>query len=242
MTSPAAFKLLSFYATPIHECSYLVDREAVTVFADPEFRKDTALYSVLSRYGFRRSGQHIYRPRCPTCSACVPVRGPVMEFEPRRSQRRTWRQNQDIQVRACEPRFREEHFRLYRRYLEARHKGGGMDNPSPGQYMEFLVSPWSHTVFYEIRLGSQLLGVTVADRLEDGLSAVYTFFDPEYRKRSLGVYAILWELEEARRLGVEWLYLGYWIKESAKMRYKTDYQPLEYFQNGHWVRRPADES
>ncbi len=240
MTSPAPFKLLSFYATPVHECSYLLDREAVTVFADPEFRKDTALYSVLSRYGFRRSGQHIYRPRCPTCSACVPVRVPVMEFAPRRSQRRTWRQNQDLRVQTCEPRFKEEHFSLYRRYLESRHKGGGMDNPSPSQYMEFLVSPWSHTVFYEVRLGQQLLGVTVADHLEDGLSAVYTFFDPEYRRRSLGVYAVLWELEEAKRLGLEWLYLGYWIKESTKMRYKTEYQPLEYFQDGHWVRRPAD--
>jgi len=237
MTSPAPFKLLSFYATPIHECSYLVNHEAVTVFADPEFRKDTALYSVLSRYGFRRSGQHIYRPRCPACNACVPVRVPVREFTPRRSQRRTWQANQDLQVSLREPVFDEEHFLLYRRYLETRHKGGGMDNPSRDQYMEFLASPWSDTIFYEFRLGGRLLGVTVADRLEDGLSAVYTFFDPESGNRSLGVFAVLWELDHAKRQGLDWLYLGYWISEAPKMRYKTEYQPLEFFQSGHWVRQ-----
>ncbi len=237
MTSPAPFKLLSFYATPVHECSYLANHEAVTVFADPEFRKDTALYSVLSRYGFRRSGQHIYRPRCPTCNACVPVRVPVREFKPRRSQRRAWQANQDLQVNRREPVFDEEHFALYRRYLENRHRGGGMDNPSRDQYMEFLTSPWSETVFYEFRLHGRLLGVTVADQLEDGLSAVYTFFDPEGRHRSLGVFAVLWELDQAKRQGLDWLYLGYWIKEAPKMRYKTEYQPLEFFRSGHWVRQ-----
>ena len=236
MTSPAPFKLLSFYATPEHECSYLPSRNAVTVFADPEFRKDTALYSVLSRYGFRRSGQHIYRPRCPGCHACVPVRVPVKEFTPRRSQRRAWRANQDLQVNATEAQFNREHFDLYCRYLAARHRGGGMDDPTPDQYMEFLASPWSDTVFYEFRLGRRLLGVTVADRLEDGLSAVYTFFDPECAGRSLGVFAVMWELDQARRLGLDWLYLGYWIKDTPKMRYKTEYQPLEFFRYGHWVR------
>ena len=238
MTSPAPFKLLSFYATPVHECSYLPNREAVTVFADPDYRKDTALYSVLSRYGFRRSGQHIYRPRCPSCQACVPVRVPVREFEPRRSQRRAWRANQDLQVIAREPLFEEEHFELYQRYLLSRHKGGGMDNPTPEQYMEFLASPWSDTVFYEFRLDGRLLGVTVADQLEDGLSAVYTFFDPQSSNRSLGVFAVLCSLAEARRRGLDWLYLGYWIKEARKMSYKTEYRPLEFFRNGHWMRQP----
>jgi len=236
MTSPAAFNLLSFYATPTHECSYLSGREAVTVFADPEFRKSTALYSVLSRYGFRRSGQHIYRPRCPGCEACVPVRVRVRDFSPRRSQRRAWQNNEDLTVLPRMATFHEEHFALYRRYLEDRHKGGGMDDPSPKQYMEFLTSEWSQTVFYEFRWKRRLLGVTVADRLEDGLSAVYTFFDPAQEKRSLGVFAILWQIAEARRLELDWLYLGYWIGASSKMRYKTEYQPLEYFRDGRWVR------
>jgi len=236
MTSPAAFNLLSFYATPMHECSYISGREAVTVFADPEFRKSTGLYSVLSRYGFRRSGQHIYRPRCPGCEACVPVRVPVRDFSPRRSQRRALQNNADLTVVPRMAAFHEEHFALYRRYLESRHKGGGMDDPSPKQYMEFLTSEWSQTVFYEFRWQGRLLGVTVADRLEDGLSAVYTFFDPSQGKRSLGVFAILWQISEARRQELDWLYLGYWIREASKMGYKTEYQPLEYFRDGRWVR------
>jgi len=238
MTSPTTFNLLSFYATPEHPCSYLAERQAVTVFADPEFRKDTRLYTVLSRYGFRRSGQHIYRPRCPSCEACVPVRVPVRDFAARRSQRRAWRRNQDLRVAPRLPVFNEEHFALYKRYLESRHKGGGMDDPTPKQYMEFLTCAWSDTVFYELWLGRDLLGVTVADRLEDGFSAVYTFFDPATDERSLGVFAILWQIAEARRLGMEWVYLGYWIEQSAKMRYKIEYQPLEYFRQGGWTRIP----
>lgn len=236
MTAPNDFRLLSFFATPPHNCSYLADQEAVTVFADPEYPKTQALYSALSRYGFRRSGQHIYRPRCPGCEACVPVRIPVQEFVPRRSQRRNLRVNQDLNVAGRAPIFREEHYRLYCRYLDARHKGGGMDNPSRQQYLQFLSSSWSDTTFYEFRLGPDLLGVAVSDRLDDGLSAVYTFFDPELPDRGLGVYSILWEIREARRQGLEWLYLGYWIADSPKMRYKTDYRPLEFFRDGRWSR------
>lgn len=238
MTSPAAFKLLGFFATPPHECSYLPERQAVTIFADPDFPKDRRLYTLLSEHGFRRSGRHIYRPRCPGCKACVPVRVPVAEFRPRRSQRRNWRDNRDLRVQAREPVYRREHFALYQTYLDARHPGGGMDNPTPGQYLEFLTSTWSETVFYELRLGPRLAGVAVVDRLDDGLSAVYTFFDPGLRGRGLGTYAVLWEIEQARHEGLRWLYLGYWIEASPKMRYKTDYQPLEYFHQGSWQRTP----
>jgi arginine-tRNA-protein transferase len=236
MTSPSSGTPLAFYATPPHRCSYLAGREAVTVFADPLGHKDARLYSALSRFGFRRSGTHIYRPRCPDCEACVPVRIPVREFRPRRSQRRAWRANADLEVRPARPLFSEEHFRLYERYLTARHSGGGMDEPTPGQYLEFLTSPWADTVFYEFRQGGALVAVAVADRLEDGLSAVYTFFDPDLPARSLGVFAILWEVAEARRLDREFVYLGYWIRESAKMRYKAEYRPLEYLTGAGWRR------
>ncbi len=236
MTSPTAFSLLSFYATPVHRCNYLPNRDAVTVFADPEFDKNNHLYTVLSRYGFRRSGQHIYRPRCPSCNACVPVRVPAAQFVARRSQRRAMRANADIEVTARQPVLDPEHFELYCRYLNSRHPGGGMDNPTPKQYLEFLTSPWAHTIFYELRQGRRLLGVCVVDRLEDGLSAVYTFFDPAERQRSLGVFAVCWEIAETRRLGLDWLYLGYWIKDSPKMCYKTEYRPLEFLCRGSWVR------
>lgn len=237
MTSPTDFNLLSFYATPPHDCSYLPEREAITVFADPNHPKDTRLYGALSSHGFRRSGKHIYRPQCPGCDACIPVRLPIREFHPRRRHRRTWKANSDLTIEAKEPLFDQEHFELYRRYLATRHPGGSMDNPSEGQYMEFLTSPWSETTFYELRLpGGKLAAVAVADRVEDGLSAVYTFFDPALQQRSLGIYAILLEISEAERQGLELLYLGYWIRETAKMSYKADFQPLEYLQGGGWMR------
>jgi arginine-tRNA-protein transferase len=111
-----------------------------------------------------------------------------------------------------------------------------MDNPSEIQYLEFLTSSWSDTVFYEFRLADRLLMVAVVDHLVDSLSSVYTFFEPDYAARSLGVYAILWALQKARSLGLQWLYLGYWIEASPKMRYKSEYQPQEQLQGGRWMR------
>lgn len=226
----------NLYATPPHDCSYLSDRQATTVFIDPRFPKDTVLYEVLSQHGFRRSGEHLYRPHCHSCEACIPVRIPVWVFEPRRSQRRIWKRNQDLTVTTVPNVFKREHFNLYCLYLAARHRGGGMDNPTPESYMQFLTSDWSDTIFYEFRLKRQLLGVAVVDVLESGTSAVYTFFDPSYPERSLGVYAILWEIEETKRLQFDWLYLGYWIRECRKMRYKIEYHPLEHYHHGVWQR------
>ena len=238
MTAPDAFRLLGFYATPPHACSYLSDRTAVTVFADPDFPKDRRLYTVLSQHGFRRSGEHIYRPHCPGCAACVPVRVPVHELRARRSQRRTLQRNADVQVTARPPVFHPEHFALYERYLASRHRGGGMDNPTPERYLEFLTSPWAETVFLEYRAPEGVIAVSVVDVLDDGLSAVYTFFDPDLPRRSLGVLAVLREIEEARAMGLDYLYLGYWIEQSRKMSYKTEYQPLEYLVDGTWTREP----
>jgi len=226
----------NLYATPPHECSYLSDRQATTVFIDPRFPKDAVLYDVLSQHGFRRSGEHLYRPHCHHCEACIPVRIPVGTFTPRRSQRRIWKKNQELTVTAQPIAFKKEHFNLYCLYLAARHRGGGMDNPTPGGYMQFLSSDWSDTLLYEFRLNKQLLSIAVVDLLESGLSAMYTFFDPAYPERSLGVYAILWEIEEAKRLQLDWLYLGYWVKECRKMRYKTDYSPLEQYRHGVWQK------
>lgn len=222
------------FATPAHECSYLPGKDATTLFVDPEFPKDAGIYTLLSRSGFRRSGEHVYRPNCADCAACVPVRLPVARFRPRRSQRRTARDNRDIRVVARESEFCEEHFLLYSRYLGARHANGGMDNPTRKQYREFLLSSWASTVLYEFRLAGHLLAVAVADHLADGLSAVYTFFDPEFSNRGIGTYSILWQIDETRRLGLEWLYLGYWIAESPKMLYKQEFQPQERFIDGHW--------
>lgn len=222
------------FATPPHVCGYLDGEIATTVFADPRTANNTGVYTTLSRFGFRRSGDHLYRPQCGECSACIAVRVSAPRFRPRRVQRRIWKQNRDIEVRATDDSFVPEHFDLYRRYMRARHRGGSMDNPSEKQFREFLTCSWSDTVFLEFRLGERLAAVAVSDFLNDGMSAVYTFFDPALARRSLGAYAILWQIEETRRRGLEWLYLGYWIEASPKMRYKGEYRPQERLIDGRW--------
>jgi arginine-tRNA-protein transferase len=189
-------------------------------------------------YGFRRSGEYVYRPHCVGCNACIPARVPVAQFKPRRVQRRTWKQNADVRVVRRPADYDLEHFALYRRYIAQRHPGGGMDSADPGQYLEFLTSSWCDTAFYEFRADSRLLAVAVVDHLWQGLSAVYTFFDPEEEARSLGTYAVLWEIEEARRRGLAFLYLGYWIKECPKMRYKGTFRPLQVYRDGCWQEAP----
>lgn len=225
----------NLFATPPHLCNYLPSRQATTVFLDPAVVKNVALYDTLSQYGFRRSGNLLYRPQCDGCEACIPVRVPVQQFAPRRSQRRVWQKNSDLQVVAKPCQFKVEHFKLYGRYLAARHSTGSIkDRPTPHSYMESLSSYWSKTGFYEFRLAQRLVAVAVVDHLKGGLSAVYTFFEPELEWRSLGVYAVLWEIEEAKRLQRDWLYLGYWIQECQKMSYKIEYQPIEIFYQGKW--------
>ncbi|MCK5365357.1 MAG: arginyltransferase, partial [Gammaproteobacteria bacterium] len=171
---------LLLFATPAHDCSYLPGNDATTLFVDPEFPKDSGVYTLLSRNGFRRSGEHVYRPNCQDCRACVPVRLPVEKFSPRRSQRRAVRDNRDLRMLPRQSEFCEEHFLLYSRYLGARHAHGGMDNPTRQQYREFLLSSWADTLLYEFRLAGHLVAVAVTDHLADGLSAVYTFFDPDF--------------------------------------------------------------
>ena len=225
---------LGFYATPPHECSYLSDKQATTLFADPRFPKNRQLYSALLGNGFRRSGEHLYQPYCTGCSACIPIRIPVNDFKPTRNQIRTWKRNHDLIIRPRDTGFDLHHYELYQRYLVSRHAGGGMDNPTPESYMDFLTANWADTVFLEMKHENQLLAVAIVDRMDDALSAVYTFFDPEFSNRSLGKFAILYEINEASRTGLSWLYLGYWIAECKKMNYKNEYQPMEYFLDGKW--------
>jgi len=226
---------LRFFTTPAHDCSYLDGKQAMTLFADPEAPIDTQLYSVLSAVGFRRSGQHIYRPYCQTCSACIPVRLPVALFMPMRSQKRTMKKNSDLVVTEQKPGLSDEYFRLYDEYISARHVDGDMYPASLDQFESFLVDGRSEASFYEFRAHGKLLAVAVADRLSDGLSAIYTFFDPDEDRRSLGTYAVLWLIEATHRLDLNYLYLGYWIKQCQKMSYKTDFKPLEIFLNNHWI-------
>jgi len=227
---------LDLYITPEHPCGYLPGRAARTVFVDPEIAMDDRLYSLLASHGFRRNGPHVYKPHCEGCRACVPLRIPVAEFEPDRGQRRVWKRNRDLRVKSLDTMSHPEHFALYKRYLAARHPGGGMDGSGEPEYAYFLSNPWGRTRMLAMHGPQGLAAVAVTDELEDALSAVYTFFDPSLAGRSLGTYAILWQIEEARRRGLKWLYLGYWIAESRKMAYKDRFRPYEHLGVGGWQR------
>jgi arginine-tRNA-protein transferase len=194
------------------------------------------LYAALSERGFRRSGDHLYRPHCQHCQACVAARIPAAQFRANRSQRRILQRNRDLQVQAALPIFSEEYYRLYARYIDSRHADGDMYPPSPEQFHSFLVRNLDFLRFYEFRLQGELLALAVTDVLPNGLSAVYTFFDPDQAARSLGRFAILWQIEECRRLGLEALYLGYWIKNCRKMNYKSEYRPLQLLIRQQWLQ------
>lgn len=227
---------LKLFATQPHPCSYLDNQEATTLFVDPEAKVDQELYTQLSQLGFRRSGSHLYRPQCLRCQACISCRIPVELFKPSRNQRRCWLKNQDINLRLVATIKTDEHYRLYAKYIEARHQNGDMFPPSQEQYNAFLTSEWNLTHYIEFRTEERLIGVAVCDHLNDGLSAVYTFYDPKEEHRSLGKFAILAQIEKARNLGLTYLYLGYWIKECEKMNYKIQYRPAELLINRRWMR------
>lgn len=227
---------LAFFASAAHDCSYLDEQTAVSVFADPNAAMDMSTYSALAERGFRRSGTHVYTPHCPNCQACVAARVPVNLFKPNRNQRRTLNRATDITTEISHPEFSNEAFALYQKYISTRHSGGGMDDNNPERYLDFLTSDWADTEFVEFRIDGRLIAVAVQDVLTHGLSAVYSFFDPEFTRISLGRYAVLWQIGEAQRRRLPWLFLGYWIGNCKKMLYKQEYRPIELLQHGRWQR------
>lgn len=231
---------LKVYTTYPHRCSYLEDEEATTLFIDPRQPIDQALYTRLSLLGFRRSGAHVYRPHCRQCSACVPARIPVNMFRPNRTQRRTWRSNTDLSVVRTDSIADDDAYRLYHRYIVQRHADGDMYPPDRDQYQSFLSNAWDCTRYYRFHSDGRLVAIAVVDVMLDGLSAIYTFFDPDEQARSLGRYAILWQIETARSVGLPYLYLGYWIRNCGKMAYKSDYRPLELLLENRWQRADDD--
>ena len=226
---------ISLYLTAEHACGYLPDRLAANLVPDPAISMTMPLYSHLIELGYRRSGRHTYRPHCRQCNACLPCRIPVRQFEPRRNQRRAEQANSDCSIRLTEAGFNEERFALYSRYLNARHGEGDMANPQPEHFSNFLYCDWSDTHFLEVRRQGELLAVAVCDLVSSGLSAVYSFFNPEERGRSLGTYCILQMIRQTRQMGLEHVYLGYLIMQSRKMRYKANYRPLEVFRDNRWL-------
>lgn len=224
---------LKLFSTPKYPCSYLPGRIARNYVVDPNFSISTALYSNLIQMGFRRSGSQVYKPECGQCHECISSRILAKDFTPSRSQRRNLKTNSDLSVIINTTGFKPDYLPLYKHYLSSRH-----DNNDSNNIEDFFEADWSdvhYIEFYHQTNKHDLLGVAVVDVLENGLSSVYTFFQPEHSKRSLGTFAVLWQVEYAKQNNMDYVYPGYWIKDCSKMNYKTRFQPLEGYFSGRWL-------
>ena len=230
-----------YYITAPSPCPYLEGRVERKIFSYLGGPHAPTLNSMLSRRGFRRSQNIIYRPACDACHACTPVRIVVNEFEPSRARRRVLRKNADL-VRAIRaPKATSDQFSILRGYLDARHPEGGMAEMTVLDYASMVEETAVDTAMIEYRRTDEsgrqtLLAAALSDRLADGLSMVYSFFEPEERARSLGAFMILDHIALARDLGLPYVYLGYWVDGSPKMGYKRDYQPIERLTPDGWAR------
>ncbi|MCP4881701.1 MAG: arginyltransferase [Gammaproteobacteria bacterium] len=232
-------KLLSqliFFPTPDSVCSYLPERESRSVFLHPDQSLDHNLYNQLNLLGFRRSGNHLYRPWCEGCQACKSVRVKTAKFVMSRNQRKVIKRNMDLKIEWCLPEASDEYYQLYKIYIEQRHQDGDMYPPSKEQFKSFLCQPPAgiDNRFLCFRQNDKLLAVAVVDFLLDGISAIYTFYDPSEDARSLGKLAILWMINWAQKQQFPHVYLGYWIDDCRKMSYKAEYQPQELFNGLQW--------
>lgn len=234
MTRPIAL-----YLSEPHECDYLAGETAQTAFLPRQADVTPTFYGHLLRNGFRRSGDLIYRPHCPNCSSCIPTRIPVDDFVRSRSQQRIWKRNQDIRLTWSEARYKAEHFALYQRYQTARHPDSSMAQFSESDYRDFFSRAFCNTRLMEFWAGDQLMALAVIDRVDDGLSSVYTVYEPEAASRSLGTLAILHQIDWSLRNALPYVYLGYYIRTCQKMSYKINFQPLEGFIDSTWRRISA---
>jgi leucyl-tRNA---protein transferase len=240
VTQHVPSRQLRFYMTAIAPCPYLPGRTERKVFANLPFSDGAHVNDELTHAGFRRSQNIAYRPACDACDACLSVRLPVADFRFSRSQRKVLHRNADLRRTLVEAEATTEQFGLLRRYLTARHPGGGMSDMGWGDYVAMVEDTAVRTHLVEYRLpptesgAGALVGVTLTDLLSDGLSLVYSFFDPELERRSLGRFAILDHLRQAASVRLAYVYLGYWVQASPKMAYKGEFRPMEVLRPTGW--------
>ncbi len=225
---------LALYITGAHDCGYYDDRQSVNLIPDPQIPMNPHLYSLLVAKGFRRSGNFVYRPHCETCQACTACRIDTRLFKMNRNQRRCLKRNKDTQVRLVSATYKDEYFELYQRYINSRHADSSMADPSAEEFKQFLLCNWNDAIFIETRLQGKLLCVAVVDCLQDGYSAVYSFFEPNEKSRSLGTLAILQQIWLAQLYQLPYVYLGYWIAQHPKMDYKKNFHGLQLFRHEQW--------
>lgn len=225
---------IRLFETVVDDCPYLEDKQSASILVDPEHEIDPSLFAMLSRSGFRRSGEMLYTPKCPDCQACVSVRLPVTRFKASRGQRRVWRKNNDLSASIEDVRFEQSHFEMYQRYQDHRHPDSSMNDSDPDKYVGFIESSFSNSKLLCLYLDKRLISVSVVDQFEGGLSAVYTFFEPELSNRSLGTYTILYLTKLARLKEIPYIYLGYWVDGSQKMNYKRQFKPMQGYKDRHW--------
>jgi len=225
---------IKLFRTSEHSCSYLDDLQSRTLFLDPDLEYSIDLYEELTQSGFRRSGRHLYRPDCKQCHSCIPSRIPIQQFEFKRKHKRILRKNADLHIDISAAEYRQEDYDLFEKYIAARHSDGDMYPTSSTSYNDFLAVKREFSFHIRMFMDDKLVGLAVTDRLNTGLSAIYTFFDPDLDKRSLGVFGILSQIQVCQQWDLPYLYLGYWVPNCQKMDYKTDYQPIELLINRQW--------
>ena len=230
---------LQLYITAESPCSYYEDRMSSNLVPDPKLRLNMPIYNQLIQHGFRRSGAHCYRPHCKGCQSCIACRLSVDTFNYSRSQRRCLKNNHDLSMNVVDARFSEEYFELYKCYLNDRHTDGSMANPVEDDFRQFLFCDWCDTRFLEFRQNGRLVAVAVTDIVSNGLSAVYSFFDPALQNRSLGTYCILRQIEYTKTLTLDYVYLGYWIENHEKMHYKKNFRPMQVYIDERWQTLPV---
>lgn len=226
---------IKLFETVTDQCPYLEHELSASILIDPDKPVKPALFSLLSKSGFRRSGSMLYSPKCPTCKACISVRVPSKEYQSTRSQKRVWRKNTDLTVTIEDVKFKQQHFELYLKYQQHRHPESTMCDDAPEKYISFLQSNFSNSKLVCFHDGTQVIGISAIDQFDGGISAVYTFFDPDQSHRSLGTFAIMYLLKLARLREIPHVYLGYWVDKSDKMDYKRKFKPLEGYQNRQWL-------